>query len=384
MAIVASVFAMLGRFAGRAVNALLGWATLLLFGRVEARKQTILGFVALASLAWVAAGIGILVPDVGTFVVAAVPRPDFVDEGLVRLGMLDAVVAIPLAVGITGVWLVEARSRPTGGALIRVVLRGYPFTALLAAMIVFLGVVAGLRKIRSLARRWTDAHIPLVMKPGRYDRVIAELEEVLTQSGLDVRRRPAPDALLLPARLLDRVAGRALGSMVPDHLVLLVGPSLEILVYPSDVAISGEKARVARSRAAIASRLTRAPAWMTISAEAQSIEDDIERLARMPSSPARAVGLAAVDRQLASVVIPFDEWETLYRMRLQLGHMDDTAATPDEPIERPGSPREPRVERLFGIGYAAIVVVLLVIDVLVLLTGRRSDRAVRPRRLVDP
>jgi hypothetical protein len=123
---------------------------------------------------------------------------------------------------------------------------------------------------------------------------------------------------------------------------------------------------------------------MTISAEAQSIEDEIERLARTPSSPARAAGLAAVDRQLGSVVIPFDEWETLYRMRLQLGHMDDTAATPDEPIERPGSPREPRVERLFGIGYAAIVVVLLVIDVLVLLTGRRSDRAVRPRRLADP
>jgi hypothetical protein len=56
MAIIGSVFALLGRFAGRLINALLGWATLLLFGRVEARKQTILGFLALASLAWVAAG----------------------------------------------------------------------------------------------------------------------------------------------------------------------------------------------------------------------------------------------------------------------------------------------------------------------------------------
>ena len=385
MAILASVFAMLGRFAGRVVNALLGWATLLLFGRVGAPKQTILGFVALASLAWVAAGVGIVVPDVGTFLVAAVPRPDFVDEDLVRLGMLAAVVAIPLAVGITGLWLVEARSRPTGVALIRAVLRGYPFTALLAAMIAFLGVVAGVRKVRSLARRWTDAHIPLVMKPGTYDRVVAELEEVLIQSELDVRRRPAPDVVLLPARLLDRVAGRALGSMVPDHLVLLVGPGLEILVYPSDVAISGEKSQVARSRAAIASRLTRAPAWMTISSEAQAIEDEIERLAHTPSSADRAAGLAAVDRQLASVVIPFDEWETLYRMRLQLGRVpDEMAATRAEPTERPGSPRGPRVERLFGIGYAASVFALLVLDVLVLLTGRRSANGVRPRRPGDP
>ena len=41
MAILASLFAMLGRFAGRVVNALLGWATILLFGRVDARRQAI-------------------------------------------------------------------------------------------------------------------------------------------------------------------------------------------------------------------------------------------------------------------------------------------------------------------------------------------------------
>ena len=113
MAIIASLFALLGRFAGRVVNALLGWATLLLFGRVEARKQTILGFIAVGSLAWVAATVGIFVPDVGTFLVAAVPRPDFIDEGLVRLGMLGAVVAIPLAVGSPASgWWRRARDRP--------------------------------------------------------------------------------------------------------------------------------------------------------------------------------------------------------------------------------------------------------------------------------
>ena len=297
MAIIGSVFAMLGRFAGRIVNALLGWATLLLFGRVEARKQTILGFIALASLAWVAAGIGILVPDVGTFLVAAVPRPDFIDESLVRLGMLAAVVAIPLAVGMTGVWLMDARSRPTGLALVRAVLRGYPFTALLAAMIAFLGVIAGVRKVRSLARRWADAHIPLVVKPGAYDRVVTELEEALTRSELDVRRRPAPRVLLLPARLLDRVAGRALGSMVPTTSCSWWEPASRFSCTHPTSRSPGEKTRVARSRAAIASRLTGAPAWMTISAEAQAIEDEIERLAHLPSSADRTAGLTAVDRR---------------------------------------------------------------------------------------
>jgi hypothetical protein len=294
--------------------------------------------------------------------------------------MLAAVVAIPIAVGITGVWLVEAHSRPKGAAIIRAVLRGYPFTALLAAMIAFLGVIAGERKVRSLARRSTDAHVPLIVKPGAYDRVVADLEEVLNGSGLDVRRRPAPDVLLLPARLLDRVAGRALGSMVPDRLVLLVGAGLEILVYPTDVAISGEKARVARSRAAIASRITGAPAWMTISAEAQAIEDVIERLANAPSSTNAVAQLTAVDRRLASVVIPFDEWETLYRMRLQLGRTSEALAErrDEPPPTRQISSAGPRFERLAGIGYAAAVLALLVLDVLMLVTGRPADQPGSP------
>jgi hypothetical protein len=94
MAIIGSLFALAGRFAGRVVNALLGWATILLFGRVSARKQTVLGLVAMGSLAWVATLVGLAVPDVGTFLVAAVPRPDFVPEETVRIGMLLAALTL--------------------------------------------------------------------------------------------------------------------------------------------------------------------------------------------------------------------------------------------------------------------------------------------------
>ena len=52
MAIVGSVFAMLGRFAGRLLNSALGWATILLFGKVEGRRQSFLLVMALGSLAY--------------------------------------------------------------------------------------------------------------------------------------------------------------------------------------------------------------------------------------------------------------------------------------------------------------------------------------------
>ena len=74
-----------------------------------------------------------------------------------------------------------------------------------------LGGVALFRKVRSLAKRWEDAHVPVVVKPGGYDGVIEALEDVLDRAGLDVMRKPAPAVVSMPPRLLDKVAGRALG-----------------------------------------------------------------------------------------------------------------------------------------------------------------------------
>ena len=48
----------------------------------------------------------------------------------------------------------------------------------------------------------------------------------------------------------------AVAALVPDELVSLEGERLSALVYPSDIALLGEKAVVARARAAIVGRLT--------------------------------------------------------------------------------------------------------------------------------
>ncbi len=92
-------------------------------------------------------------------------------------------------------FITDAAERPKGAAIVPHVLRGYPLAFLLAFMLVFLAVVGIARKVRSLARRWTDAHIPIVVRPGGYDRVVADLEEALDQAGLAVDRRPAPKVM---------------------------------------------------------------------------------------------------------------------------------------------------------------------------------------------
>ena len=311
---------MAGRFAGRLLNASLGWATLLLFGKVEGRKQTILLVIALGSLVWVVVLVGVALPDVGTFLLAFVPVPDFIEGWMVRLAMLVAAIVIPLLIGVAAVFVAEPGTRPRGAGVATAVLRGYPFTLVLALTIGILAVVSVVRKATSLARRWEDAHVPIVVQPGGYDRVVDDLRAVLNAAGIHVQPRAAPAILALPPRLLDRVAGKGLGDLVPDRLMLLRARDVEVLVYPSDIAIAGTKRAVARGRAAIASKLTDSPAYLTTSAESERIEDTIRDLARQARTNPSAVEarLAELDARIANLEVPFDEWETVYRERLQI------------------------------------------------------------------
>ncbi len=326
MAIIGSVFGLLGRFAGRLLNSALGWATLLLFGRVPQSKQYILLAITFGSLIWVVALVGLLFPDVGAFLLAAVPAPKFIDRTWIRIAMLIAAIVLPLFVGVGSLALMTGSRRPKGRGLVTGVLRGYPFALVLAVSLVFLAVIGSVRKARSLAKRWEDNHVPMVVRPGCYDDVVAALRDALDDEHLDLEPHLAPRVMELPAHLLAAVAGGGVRDLVPDRLKELKGRECEIFVYPSDIAISGSKERLARARAAIAARLTSAPAFMTTSAESQAVEEQIEGVMREVRESGGKPGfrisnvrqeLATVDDRLRTLTVPNDEWETLYRMRLQ-------------------------------------------------------------------
>jgi hypothetical protein len=378
MAILGSIFAMLGRFASRLLNSALGWATILLFGKVEGKRQTFLLVMALGSLVWLVTLAGILVPRIATFVLAFVPIPSFVDDTWIRLAMLAMAALIPLLIGVGAVVVTEEKRRPKGRALVGAVFRGYPFTAVLAVTIVFLGALSLVRKATSLARRWQDAHVPVIVKPGGYDRVVADLETVLDDAGLDTRREPAPRVLSVPPRLLEAVAGKALGELVPDRLMVLRGEDLDVLVYPSDISIAGTKDRVARARAAIAAKLTESPAYLTASAETERIEDRLAALLDKDRATA-APRLAELDREIARLTVPFEEWETIYRQRLQVERnllaRELGESVPGGPVAVAGAAtpkrRIPIVDWAIGLLSAG----LLALDIGLLVSRRR-----RPRR----
>jgi len=380
VAILATVFGVLGRFAGRILTTTLGWAGTLLFGQVRKDRQVVLAAITFGSVVWVVLLVGVIVPDVGTMLLAFVPVPDFVDPLWVRIGMLAAAIALPLVVGSAILFMLEPADRPSGMGAVRLVLRGYPLTAALALTLVFLAVMGIARKGRALAKRWSDTHIPAVVRPGNYDQVVADLERALDDADLTVTPRDAPAVLAVPGRLLASIAGRHFQTLVPERLKQLTGPGIEVLIHQSDIAISGGKAEVARARAAIASRLTSTAVYRTTSAEAQNIERRLEKIAH---DPTHAVAeLASIDEELATLEIDADEWEVVYRIRLQVerdlltGRPVGTApGSAGDMGPRTVSQMGPLTEPAAGFGIAAMVGALLLLDIVVTvrerLTGRR-------------
>ena len=325
MAILAALFALGSRFAGKILGMALGWAGTLLFGRVPASRQKYILAITFGSVIWLVLLAGILSPDIGAFILVLVPSQDIVPEELLRLGMLIGAIVVPAVVGGLVLWLAPPAAR-SGRTAITTILRGYPLTAVLAVLLVFLAVLAVWRRLRSFLRGQTDAHVPMMVKQGAYDQVAADIDTALSQAGFELEPGPAPAVMSKPARWLATVAGRDLGDLVPDHLLQLHGPTLDILVYPSDLLVSGKPEDVARARAAMASRLVTSAAYMTISAEAQAIEDRIATLGGAgatttgppPFDDAARRELESIDAQLASTEVPYEEWEVLYRERLQV------------------------------------------------------------------
>jgi hypothetical protein len=397
MILITGIAGLIGRFTGRVLNSALGWATVLLFGKVAQSRQPLLLLVTLGSLAWAAALAGILVPSVGTFLLAAVPAPDFVEPNWLRLAMLAIAIVLPLGIGVASLFLVEPGHRPTGWAAALAVMRGYPFALLLAMTLVLLSAIALTNKVMSLARRWEDANVPIVLKPGGYDRLIDELTDALASWDLPVTVAQAPRVLSMPARLLAAVGGPGVRELVPLRLLVLRRPDLRVLVYPSDVAISGRKTAVLRARAAIAVRLPRAPAYLTMSKESQEVEDQLlAAAAGVDGSVDQAAihrDLAAVNHRLHELAVPFEEWETLYRQSMQierdlLARRDRSASPTDagaSPRTRGGHPGRLAPEAAPARpewAAAALGFGLIALDVALLLLGRVAppDRAGRDPR----
>ncbi|HEY2915609.1 MAG TPA: hypothetical protein VGI98_00155 [Candidatus Limnocylindrales bacterium] len=344
MTFLVSALGFAGRIAGDLLTSALGWAGTLLFGRVPSSHRVLLVWMMGLSFFWLVALLALAVPAAARVMIAATPHPAGADAWI-GVAFAAAAILLPLAVGLAG-YLVPAEGRREEGPSILVeLLRGYVLAPVIAGLLVFLAGVGLVRKIRSWRHGWSDVHVAVVIEPRGYDDLVDDLVEALHEVGLDVTVRDAPWVLSLPARVLTAVASPSVRKLRPDRLVELRARDLRIGVYPSDVAISAPGRRRTRARAAVLSRLTATAAHLTTTEEAQEIEDRLADLAEGGSAshagPRLQASMARIDAALLDLEIPSDEWDVLFRERLQverdllIGDDQPTALPRTAPRHRP-------------------------------------------------
>jgi hypothetical protein len=313
-----SLVGMIGRAIGGVLTTSLGWASSLLYGRIPTDHRKYVDLVMGAALLWLVLIVIVLLPGVGALLVSTTPVVNSLGHALLRSVILVGLVVLPAVVGLAGCFVPADENRPTGIAIPATVLRGYPLTVFVILAGLLLPVVGVARKIGNARRGWSDAHIAIVVKPGAYDRLVEDLRTTLARAGIETATHPAPAILLVPGRLLALLAGRNAEGLVPDRLVELRTADLEVTVYPSDIAISGKAEARLRARFILMTGLVTAAAHATTQAEAQKLEDRIERLlAERPATTAREAALSKIDASLTGLDIPTDDWDILFRLRIQ-------------------------------------------------------------------
>jgi hypothetical protein len=323
VAILQVLIALALRSLGRIANTALGWATVLLFGRIPQQRQIIVTTMAFGSVVWLVAIAGIVWPEFGTFLLTFVTLPPWVNYAGIRLAMLAGAAAIPLVVGAAALLLVDPPYRPRGAANIaRALLPGYRFTFGMAVTLIITALIAPVMRARTLLRRRTTRHLPVVIHTERYDTVVRELERMLAGADVGTRQVPTSPLISVPTRMLVLLMGGTVAGMATHELATLAGRDVEIIVHPFDIIISGRAQRVTAVQALLTEMLPFTPAYLTWTRDANEIEDRLREVWRDQTAAQggghaaaadAAAALDAIEHTIRHTGVAFEEWEVLFR-----------------------------------------------------------------------
>lgn len=326
MAILQALLAELFNYVGTILNTALGWATIMLFGKVPKDRQLYVTLSTLGAIVWLIALLGVAFPAVAIFILSFARLSGVIARDWVRIAMAALVIVTPALVGFDSLYTMPPERRPKSAhARIRAILKGYPYTAGLSITVVMMFVFAPAMQVRNMIRRWTAVHIPIIVESQNYLAVVDSIQKTLDRNGVKTTRTPSSLMLRLPTRLLTLMARGAVHGLIADNLTTLVSPELEIMLHPSDLVVRGKERNVAHAQSIIAERLGFTKAYMTWDKEANDLEDLMSQIWRdvvagRVGAQAALSRLEEVERKLREIHLAYDEWEVLLREKLLIEH----------------------------------------------------------------
>ncbi|MGQ0608475.1 MAG: hypothetical protein ACT4OQ_08445 [Chloroflexota bacterium] len=303
----------------------LGWATAIYFGQVPGKQGRILSVVSLLAAGWVIVIVGFAVPILGGAALEAtgVISENFDVEAIHYLGLVAAIVLTPPFIAATTVWA-EFHEERSIKAWLRMIPVSYPATAMLGAsvlqMVAFTPIL--------LFQRWRNkrklVQVPLVMREGTDDDdLLNAVRGALTAIGIDdVSVAEATGPRSWPLRTVGFASRHLLGAVVRGEPMRLRADGVDILAYATNVSIQGPKEDAYRIRAAMERELAFRNTYLTWNEESQGFEDELQRLHESANGDVETLRakLDDVQERIDVASLNTEEWNVLYRLRLQLEH----------------------------------------------------------------
>jgi len=323
MAILQAILALIGKSAGKILNAIFGWAVRALFGQASARQQTFLSALVGAAVAWPLLLVGIAFPRIAALLLAFVPIPHFIPSWTIRVVWLALVLIVPLALGLA----IGAKAPPGTAAepFLKRMARGFPITLGLTAAFLIMFVSVPVMRLTALIRKQRSASIPAITTARAYHQLAAVAIEVLNRAGFDLHPGAPGWWVTAPTRILGWFGGAAFAAFVPTKLEHFQSPALSVSFYPSGVLLRGQPKKTTWAHGLVTEALMWTDALQSADPKAQEIEKKIRRLWKtVPGGSLRRASHAGesvddIARALGQLNVEFDDWQVLYRQAIQLG-----------------------------------------------------------------
>ena len=334
MAILQALITYLGRSAGKALNAIFGWAVLALFGTVSPKEQTLLSIVVAAAAVWPILLLGVIVPKIALIVIAFVPLAKSVPDMWLRIAWIVLAALVPVVVGTVIAKRGSSDHIPEPGW--KRLLRGFSVTLALACAFFLMLVIAPILRIATVLRRREVVRLPAVMDKGITAAAMAALADELERNGIALRGQKAPWYQTAPSKILLKIGGRPFASMASEHIEYRLNDELAVTVLPNETILRGVPAQVGHARAICAEVYGPRPIIQTFDADARDLEAHAKRVwsiyCEQPRAHRHALPLerrlTELSARLSRLNVPWDDWQMLYRLLLQV----DRALHGDEPL----------------------------------------------------
>ncbi len=336
MAILQALISYLGKSAGKVLNAVFGWAVIALFGQTSPKEQTLLTIVVAAAAAWPILLLGVIIPKIALLIIAFVPLAKSVPSLWLRLIWIALAILVPIVVGLVVAKRGESDRMPEAGW--KKFARGFPVTLALACAFLLMLIVAPILRIATVLRRREVVRVPSLMDKGVTREAMAALSDELERSHIVLQPEEAPWYQTAPAKILTKIGGKPFHKMGGDHVEYRKNDDLAVTVLPNETILRGKPDLVARSRALLAEVYGPRPIIQCFDACARDMEMHAKRVWAIyrdqPRAHRRAAvledRLAEISAELARQNLPWDEWQIVYRLLLQV----DRALHGDEPLLR--------------------------------------------------